>query len=241
MQIVNFLKRYRATPKDQRKNLRTKAVDYLYGRLWGSQFGEDRSIQEYLATLGKSSLSYLDIGANHPRLHSNTYQFYRQGSKGVLVDANPRICAKLKKCRPHDTVVNVGVLAEGEGEMTLSVMNIDGLSTLDATWKEHLLDQGLGEVSETLKVKTLGINRLLAANFPHSAPDFVSIDIEGLDYAVLEAWDFSRWRPLLFCIETGILTKGKYLRDDRFDPLMLDNGYIPLFQTFSNTIYRQAD
>ncbi|WP_026362210.1 FkbM family methyltransferase [Geopsychrobacter electrodiphilus] len=224
-------------PKQNRAAYRNKLFDYLLGRVSGSQFGEDLSVFEYFLTMGKPVITYLDIGANHPKLHSNTHLLSRNGSSGVLVDANSEMCKKLRRARKRDKVINVGVAAVGGEDMDLSVMDIEGLSTLNPKWQEHLLSQGMSSEVAIQKVKIVGINDLLAEYFPRQAPDFVSIDIEGMDFEVLESWDFDRWRPSILCIETGILTRGEYIRDELFEKLMLQRGYAPLFQTFSNTLF----
>lgn len=237
MKIKSMLKKYRELPKESRLIYAKKILDYLLGRLSGSQFGEDLSVLEYFLTIGKPVITYLDIGANHPKLHSNTYLFYRNGSSGVLVDANSKICKKLQKSRAQDKTINVGIASTGRGIMDLTVMDIDGLSTLNPEWKEHILAQGITSETGTQSVKIIGINSLLEEHFPQLPPDYVSIDIEGMDFEVLKAWDFTRWRPRIICIETGVLTCGKYVRDERFKNLMDQRGYHAIFQTFSNTIF----
>ncbi len=32
---------------------------------------------------------YVDVGAHHPMLYSNTYYFYKQGWSGINIDAMP--------------------------------------------------------------------------------------------------------------------------------------------------------
>ena len=58
-----------------------------------SQSGEDIIIDYILRVSGypKVRCSYLDIGANHAKELSNTYFFYKQGIRGVLVEANPAL------------------------------------------------------------------------------------------------------------------------------------------------------
>ena len=65
---------------------------YRMSKISFSQNGEDLLIQAALAMLGiknPKSMSYLDIGANHPFSLSNTYKFYREGGSGILVEPDP--------------------------------------------------------------------------------------------------------------------------------------------------------
>ncbi len=57
-----------------------------------SQFGEDLIVRYLFDSLGIARPTYLDIGANHPKFSGNTFGFYKRGSRGVLVEPNPRLC-----------------------------------------------------------------------------------------------------------------------------------------------------
>ena len=55
-----------------------------------------------------SKIRYLDIGANTWLLYNNSYMFYRAGSNGVLVEANPDFVDEIKENRPRDTAIMCG-------------------------------------------------------------------------------------------------------------------------------------
>jgi FkbM family methyltransferase len=190
--------------------------------------------------LGRTCRNYFDIGANDPVLHSNSYLFYRDGGSGVLVEANPTIARRLGRKRPRDKVVNQGVVAEGSGTMQLHVMDMDGLSTLSDEWRETIAEEGLATAANVVTVSVIGINDLLLQHAPRTGIDFASLDIEGLDLQVLQAWDFDRWRPFLFCVETASVSGRGYIRNEAFGALMEARGYTPLFNTFANTIFVDA-
>lgn len=240
MGLVNLLQRYLAlAPAERRYYLRRFVDQKVHARPGFAQFGEDASVALYLRTVGRHCHHYIDIGANDPVIHSNTYLFYRDGGTGLLVDANPDIAARLRKARPRDTVVNAGVLAQGGGTLDLHIMDFDGLSTLSAERKAHIDEKGLAVESRTVSVPIIGINEVLQQ---HAAPDaeFASIDIEGPELEVLGAWDFDRWRPFLFCVETTLIDDTRFFKDERLTGLMVDRGYRPLFETFANTIFVDA-
>lgn len=54
-------------------------------------------------------IKYIDIGANHYRRGNNSYLFYENGARGILVEADPILCEKLRKNRKEDKVVNIAV------------------------------------------------------------------------------------------------------------------------------------
>lgn len=54
-----------------------------------SQLGQDKIVESIFMALNISKITYLDVGANHPIECSNTALFYRGGSSGYAVEANP--------------------------------------------------------------------------------------------------------------------------------------------------------
>src|ERR1700761_1557976 len=73
---------------------------------------------------------------------------------------------------------------------------------------------------DILQIETVSLNDLLAT---HGAPrtiDYVSIDTEGSELAILEAFDFDRWDVRLFSIEHNLTA-----RQNDIDRLMHSRGY----------------
>ena len=238
MTVLALTRRFLALPAEERPYFLRRFVDLkVHQRSGFSQFGEDASVASFLRVVGRACRSYLDIGANDPVSHSNTYLFYRDGGSGVLVEANPAIARRIRRKRPRDTVVNVAVVPEGSGTLDLHVMDMDGLSTVSSQWRETIASQGLAKSVKVLQVPTLGINELLLKHSQPKSIDFASLDIEGLDFDVLSAWDFDRWRPYLFSAETAEVGANGYCKEKRIDVLMMSRGYRPLFNTFANTIF----
>lgn len=238
MQVLSLARRFLALPANERGYFLRRFVDLkLHKRAGFSQFGEDASVASYLRAIGRRCDSYIDIGANDPVSHSNTYLFYRDGGSGVLVEANPGIASRIRRKRPRDTVVNVAVVPEGSGTIDLHVMDMDGLSTVSDQWRETIAKQDAAKPVKVVSVPVIGINDLLNANIGSKPVDFASLDIEGLDHDVLAAWDFDRWRPYLFCAETAEVSIEGYTREKRIGALMTDRGYQPLFNTFANTVF----
>jgi len=238
LQVLALARRFLALPVEERPYFLRRFIDLnLHKRSGFSQFGEDASVASYLRAMGRTCSSYIDIGANDPVSHSNSYLFYRDGGRGTLVEANPEIARRLRRKRPRDSVVNVAVVPEGSGVIDLHVMDMDGLSTVSAEWRNSIARQAAANTVKVVQVSVMAINDLLSANVGSEPIDFASLDIEGLDYDVLSAWDFDRWRPYLYCAETAEVSIDNYARDDRISNLMRDRGYHPLFNTFANTIF----
>lgn len=172
---------------------------------WGgwsfSQHGEDLMILNLLELVcAQVPYTYLDIGAHHSRNISNTALLYDRGACGVLVEPNPNLVHQLKIDRPRDIVLQCGVAAR-RGKLTLYMHDQwSGLNTMSPSEKELLKQSGY-PIREELEVDVVSINSIVAKHFTHAWPDFVSIDVEGLDYEILESAEFANAGPKVICVE----------------------------------------
>jgi FkbM family methyltransferase len=202
-----------------------------------SQSGEDILIKSALDSLGVFHPTYLDIGANHPYFLSNTYLFYSAGCSGVLIEPNTTLFKNLKRKRKRDVCINSGVGVDDKSKADFYLMSADVLSTFSKEEAKSIESQGTYKIDKVVSVPLVNINNIIENNFTR-APDFVSIDIEGMDYSILKSFDFSRHRPAVFCAETlkydehGRAPKIKEIID-----LMLDNNYVIYADTHINTIF----
>ncbi len=92
---------------DWKSWLKLTPVYDFFGKRSYSQSGEDVVVDSILNRQKKGF--YVDIGAFHPKVFSNTYLFYKRGWRGVCVEPNPEAKWKFEMVRPRDTFVNVGV------------------------------------------------------------------------------------------------------------------------------------
>ncbi len=209
-----------------------------FGKKSFSQCGEDIIVDFVFMILGNKNITYLDIGANHPTHYNNTYFFYRTGHRGVLIEPDSVLCQKLRNKRPKDTVLNMAVGSDGDDIISMYVMTSRTLNTLEKSQAEALVASGHERIEAVREVRRLGINQILNTHFPSGAPDFVSLDIEGLDLQILEAWDFDGFRPKIFCVETLTYTRDNTERKlTEIIDLMISRGYRVYADTYVNTIF----
>ena len=234
---MSAVRRIRSRTKRLLKRLyRPEAVD---SKASYSQCGEDRIIAFLFQKLQIPRPTYLDLGANEPVALSNTYLFYRHGSRGVCVEADPALCRKFRRKRPRDVCLNVAVAAESGAAMLLHVFerSASGLTTLSQEWAEHGQKAGGYQIKSTVSVPTVGINDLLRENFP-SPPNLLSVDIEGLDLAVLERIDLRSCRPDVICAETFVpFAPETGFKDVGISERLHSQGYRVFADTWINTIY----
>lgn len=250
LSILSSLRRYIRNKYKSKKNmlkLLKKYISELISRPEKfmvqsySQSGEDILIKSALNSLGISQPTYLDIGANHPYYLSNTYLFYSAGCSGVLIEPNMALCENLKRKRKRDLCINCGVGINDESEADLYIMSADVLSTFSKKEAESIESQGTYKIDKVVSVPLVNINNIIENNFTR-APDFISIDIEGMDYSILKSFDFSRHRPAVFCVETLEYDEHSHApKIKEIIDLMVKNGYFVYADTHINTIFIDDD
>jgi FkbM family methyltransferase len=203
-----------------------------------SQFGEDIIMLKMLERYKVKNITYFDIGANDPINGSNTYNFYLRGYRGVLVEPNIDLCKKIQSVRPDDKVLNFGI-ANGSATSADYYMfeeAANGMNTFSKKDAENYERDGF-PIKRVLQLPLKDINEVLAENFTE-APTIVSIDVEGLDELILEKLDYSKYRPLLICVEAVDFSKAGELkkRTEIFD-LLEKNGYFVYADTHVNAIF----
>lgn len=205
-----------------------------------SQHGEDRVLELLFTALGIKHPTYIDIGCNHPVLGSNTFGMYLAGSHGVCVDADEELCRDFSKARPRDTVVNAGIAfsEEREADFYIFPKNYTGLNSFSKEEVAVREKEMNIKVRKVARVPLMSVNELFAKYCP-ATPDFMSLDIEGLDYSVLQSMDLKRYRPKVICVETIAfqLVSGKAEKIDAITELLKANGYFVFADTHANTIF----
>jgi FkbM family methyltransferase len=212
--------------------------DYRFSSKSFSQFGEDLIVNQILAYAGKKRCSYLDIGANDPCYLSNTYYFYRQGGSGCLVEPDPLLCKALRRKRPRDKVVNCGLgFSQHIERAVLYRMNDSVLNTFSKQ-EAHSIELNSGyRIIDEVDIELIPVNIFLE-KYSISVPDFMSIDVEGLDLQIIKNMNFARFRPLVVMAETLTFnpsTGGNKITE--IIDIMRFNGYRLFADTRCNSIF----
>lgn len=200
-----------------------------------AQYGEDHVVRGFLERLKIARPSYLDVGAYDPIVSNNTYLFYRRGGRGVLVEPNVGLTDRLRRKRPGDVVLPVGIGVDDTPEADYYLMENAELNTFDKEQVDRLVREHGVDLLGVVKMPLVNINRVIADHFGGGAPDLLSIDIEGLDYDVMRTLDFDRFRPKVVCVETVIT--GTMKHNPKTTALMAEKGYELRGMTYPNTIF----
>jgi FkbM family methyltransferase len=186
---------------------------------------------------GQDTGRYVDIGAGDPLVASVTKHFYDLGWRGINIEPIPAKARELRAARPDDLTLDVAVGAcPGTAKLHV-VENEWGWSTLDDDLAGRYRDDHGWRVS-TVEVE---LSTLAAVLDEHpGAVDFLKIDVEGAERAVIEGADWTRHRPRVLVVEAtepGAQTQTHH----EWEPMLLDAGYrCGLFDGL-NRFYAQSD
>jgi len=200
-----------------------------------SQCGEDRIIENLFSMCGIIQPTYIDIGAYHPFILSNTALLYRNGSRGINIEPDPIQFKIINRHRKNDINLNIGI-APKKGEMDFYVLNARTLSTFSKTEAEKYHEQGKYFVKKTIRVKTDTLINIIEKHANGIFPDFLSLDAEGTDKDIISSIDFKNNAPKIICVETLSFNKP-IKRNTELISLIINSGYNHYVDTTINSIF----
>ena len=206
-----------------------------------SQSGEDVIVKFIFYCLGIDRPTYIDIGANHPFALNNTALFYQSGSRGINIEPNPEMFKLLEKFRKNDVNLNIGI-AQETGFLPFYVMSSPTMSTFSLAEMEKLERETSMRVISVIKTKIDELSNIIN-NYAHGIfPDFLSLDVEGLEENILQSIDYNHKAPTVICIETLTYTENNTEEKDcTIIDYLLNKGYLLFADTYINSIFVKQD
>jgi FkbM family methyltransferase len=205
-----------------------------------SQCGEDLILDFLFKSKGIDFPTYIDIGAHHSTYLSNTYFFYNAGSTGICIEPDITLFEKIKNSRTRDICLNIGI---GETDGAISsfyIMDIATLNTFSAEEAERMEREFGHSIKQIVEIPIRNINVIMEEY--QMKPDFISIDVEGLDLLILKTIALDKVRPKAFVIETvqySLNNTGTKI--SKIQEYMLAKGYLIYADTWVNTIFVDKD
>jgi FkbM family methyltransferase len=145
---------------------------------------------------------YVDVGANDPDIDSVTRTFYERGWSGINIEPLTANFTRLKQRRPRDLNLRI---AAGDRDGLITFYEIGkwhGYSTTDAVIAAQHRNDGLKVVEHQTPVRRLA--SVLDEHARGKSIDFLSVDVEGAELAVLAGADLDRHRPKLIVAEARL-------------------------------------
>lgn len=157
-----------------------------------AQFGEDLWLIDHFA--GQKTGFYVDVGAFHPFLLSNTYLLWKRGWRGLNVEPAPKGVAMFERYRPDDINLSCAV-SSSPGDVTFTLAGrFGGIDDHLHLWK--------GVYDERISVEALPLAEILDRHLEiHQQIDLLDVDCEGRDLDILRSNDWGRYRPRVILVE----------------------------------------
>jgi FkbM family methyltransferase len=173
-----------------------------------SQNNEQQVILDYFGNdfIG----TFLDLGCNDGLTFSNTRALALRGWSGVLVDASEKACNIARSVHKDNNkveVINVaiapykGVITFYESGTHLGGEDVSLVSTIVSSERSRWTKETFTEIEVPCDTVT---NIIAGRSF-----DFISIDIEGMDYEVLSQIDLTNTKCV--CVEYNGIEPSKYI------------------------------
>ncbi len=172
----------------------------LRKRWWKKSYSQNGEDTVLLAVFdGRKTGCYVDVGSFHPRQYSNTRALHERGWHGVNIDISPRKQALFAFDRPRDVNLCCAV-SDHPGELTAFIFGRgSALDTTDRATAEEWAER-FGLPFKEIKVPCRTLTDILEeSDLPQV--DYLNIDVEGAEMAVLNGLDFSKFRPHCISIE----------------------------------------
>jgi FkbM family methyltransferase len=178
------------------------------GRRWYGQHGEDEILA---AKFAKDDGVFVEVGAADGVVGSNTLAFEKVGWSGVLVEADPA-AAELCRDARRSPVVECAVVAPGSPSLATftrvpQIQQLSGLKPGTEVLRRH----GIDHVEKVL-VPCRTLDEVLHETIPGQSPDFVTIDVEGHEWSVLQGFSLDVWRPTIVLVERNFYPDWRILR-----------------------------
>ncbi len=201
-------------------DLQTKVIS----RFKNPPVNEQSLVREFFGN--KKNGFYVDIGANHPVIQSQTFHLDSIGWDGLLVEPLPYHHDLLKEKR-SGKIIPFACSNPDNHNKTLALIDNDGLSTLELNWFES---KNTRSQTKTINVICKTLDSILEENRVNYGFEFISIDIEGHEMEMLRGFNIAKLRPQLILMEDHVFNHQKH-------NYMLSSGYKLIMRTGLNSWY----
>jgi FkbM family methyltransferase len=210
-------------------NNRFRRIFFNSGQISYSQAGEDMILNCIFILKNKGT--YVDVGANHPTLSSNTYFFYKKGWSGLNIDALPYAINMFNKKRKRDINIQIGI-NDTEGILNFYTFKESSYNTFN---EELVIEiQKLTPLISVNKIEVKPLSFILNLHKIKNI-DFLTIDVEGLDINVLKSNDWNAYRPKVIVVED--FNCGLDIKLSKIYEYITKLGYLYLCRTITNAFY----
>jgi FkbM family methyltransferase len=198
-----------------------------------AQFGEDRILDQVFRD--RTHGYCVEVGAYDGRTGSATLLFENRGWQCLLVEPIPGCVAEIRGYRR--CFVKHCAASSEEGETTFFVADgVEQMSTLELDRGHHRWIRDVGGTVREIQVRTARLDDLLD-EVGFCEVQFITIDVEGHELAVLQGLSLDRFNPRIVILEENLSRSESAVARH-----MAANGYVNFKRTGVNDWYaRESD
>jgi FkbM family methyltransferase len=181
------------------------AGKFLKDKVYYSQNKEDLLLEAFFPNLKEGF--YVDAGAYDPEYDSVTKLFYEKGWHGINIEPQLERYKEFEKSRSRDININSGV-SNIKSELTLRIYKNGGLSTFSTELKKENTKSKDPKLSafKDVKVPVTTLEDIFH-KYKVGKINFLKVDVEGLEYKVLQGNNWEKYRPEVLCVESNNVQK----------------------------------
>ena len=214
------------------RNLYDDKINPFYVKSY-SQEGEDLILTRILGE--KKEGFYIDVGAHHPKRFSNTFLFYKRGWRGINIEARPGSKKIFDKIRPRDINVEVPISSEDK-ILKYYMFNEPALNGFSDELTKSRIGLKNYKIIKEIDLHTKTLKEVLDSNMIENQHiDFMTIDVEGLDYDVLLSNDWTKYKPSIILIE-DVGFDLRSMESSKVYNYLIGKGYSLIVKIF-NTLF----
>ena len=200
-----------------------------------SQEGEDMILRRIFSKQQQGF--YVDVGAHHPKRFSNTYYFYKKGWCGINIDAMPGSMTPFNKIRPRDINIEKPI-SDKKQILTYYAFDEPAINGFSKELSKERSEQQKYTVEFTKEIETTTLEELLDDKLTKTQEiDFLSIDVEGLDFMVLKSNNFDKFKPKVILIEI-LESSLQDIENNEISKFLKQYGYVIYCKTVNTVIYK---
>jgi FkbM family methyltransferase len=188
------------------------------------------------ALSGQSKGFYIDVGANDPTVCSITRGFYDMGWNGINIEPVRGVFQRLAAQRTRDINLNIGISNCRQTLRFFECISESTLSTFSAASAAWWAAPPHGYVFKEREVPVMTLAQV-CEQYVRQPIDFLSIDAEMHERAVIEGHDWKRWRARIVVVEDGISSETGRSCHDQWEPYLLRADYLFAFFDGVNRFY----
>ncbi|WP_406824460.1 FkbM family methyltransferase [Pedobacter sp. KACC 23697] len=202
-----------------------------------SQDGEDMILKAIYEQKKGYKGFFVDVGAHHPVRYSNTNYFYKRGWKGINIEPTPSAIGAFNTFRKRDINLNIGIGPE-KTKLKFYCFNEPALNSFSEEVSKRIdAESGKYKIIKELDIDVLPLGDVLDQHLPaNTTIDFLSIDVEGLDYQVLLSNNWDKYKPSIILVEENVNVDD--LNHSPIYKFLKDKGYTFFAKTLRTCVYR---